>query len=115
MLIRAAIFLCSFYMGSMFAQGSKTMNSLASKTLTVEDVINRIKKQVTCDWSLETVDNLKCGDPRQEVTGIVTSFMATMDVIEKAVAVGANLIITHEPTFYNHTDGKLRHPQQDDK
>jgi len=30
--------------------------------------------------------------------------MATRKVLEKAAAVGANLIITHEPTFYNHMD-----------
>ncbi len=40
----------------------------------------------------------------QEVRGIVTTFLATVDVIANAVQRGANLIITHEPTFYNHLD-----------
>jgi putative NIF3 family GTP cyclohydrolase 1 type 2 len=30
--------------------------------------------------------------------------MATMDVLQRAAASGKNLIITHEPTFYNHLD-----------
>ena len=30
--------------------------------------------------------------------------MATWDVLHKAVATGKNLIITHEPTFYDHLD-----------
>jgi putative NIF3 family GTP cyclohydrolase 1 type 2 len=30
--------------------------------------------------------------------------MATMDVLERAAASGKNLVITHEPTFYNHLD-----------
>jgi putative NIF3 family GTP cyclohydrolase 1 type 2 len=30
--------------------------------------------------------------------------MATMDVLQRAVAAGDNLIITHEPTFYGHLD-----------
>ena len=30
--------------------------------------------------------------------------MATYAVIEKAAALDANFIITHEPTFYSHTD-----------
>jgi hypothetical protein len=38
------------------------------------------------------------------VTGIATTFMDTYSVLEKAVASGKNLIITHEPTFYNHLD-----------
>jgi putative NIF3 family GTP cyclohydrolase 1 type 2 len=38
------------------------------------------------------------------VTGIVTTFMDTYAVLEQAVAGGKNLIVTHEPTFYNHPD-----------
>jgi putative NIF3 family GTP cyclohydrolase 1 type 2 len=30
--------------------------------------------------------------------------MSTMDVLKKSVAAGKNLIITHEPTFWNHLD-----------
>ncbi len=30
--------------------------------------------------------------------------MATFDVIKRAAAQGANLVITHEPTFYSHLD-----------
>jgi putative NIF3 family GTP cyclohydrolase 1 type 2 len=29
---------------------------------------------------------------------------ATLEVIQKAIALGANFIIAHEPTFYNHLD-----------
>jgi hypothetical protein len=38
----------------------------------------------------------------QMVTGIVTTMFATVAVIEKAAKAGANFIIAHEPTFYNH-------------
>jgi putative NIF3 family GTP cyclohydrolase 1 type 2 len=51
-----------------------------------------------------TVDTLKAGDPNTVVTGIVTTFMDTYPVLEQAVANGKNLIVTHEPTFYNHLD-----------
>lgn len=51
-----------------------------------------------------TVDTLKAGDPNTVVTGVVTTFMDTYPVLEQAVASGKNLIITHEPTFYNHPD-----------
>jgi putative NIF3 family GTP cyclohydrolase 1 type 2 len=51
-----------------------------------------------------TVDTLKAGDPNTPVSGIVTTFMDTYAVLEQAVASGKNLIITHEPTFYDHPD-----------
>ena len=53
------------------------------------------------------------GDSSQELTGIVITFLATSDVIKQAAELGANLIITHEPTFYNHpdeTDWLRNHP-----
>jgi putative NIF3 family GTP cyclohydrolase 1 type 2 len=32
------------------------------------------------------------------------TMMATLDVLQRAAAAGANLVITHEPTFYDHLD-----------
>jgi putative NIF3 family GTP cyclohydrolase 1 type 2 len=71
---------------------------------TARQVIERIQKQVGVPWNAETVDTFKAGDPETPVTGIATTFMATMDVLQRAAASGKNLIITHEPTFYNHLD-----------
>ena len=51
-----------------------------------------------------TCDQLITGDWDSEVSGIVTTFMATVDVIHAAIAQGANLIITHEPTYFTHAD-----------
>lgn len=51
-----------------------------------------------------TVDTLKAGHPDTPVTGIVTTMFATLEVIRQAIALGANFIIAHEPTFYNHQD-----------
>ena len=39
--------------------------------------------------------------------------MATFDVLQRAAASGANLIITHEPTFYNHLDNFTEIPQKE--
>lgn len=52
----------------------------------------------------KTVDTLKSGNRDIVVTGIVTTMFATVDVIRKAIALKANFIIAHEPTFYNHLD-----------
>jgi len=75
-------------------------------TLTASDVLERIKTNVTCDWSEETVDTFKAGNPDTAVTGIACTFMATVEVLKKAAKMGCNLVITHEPTFYNHLDQK---------
>jgi hypothetical protein len=47
-----------------------------------------------------TCDFLAYGDPDMEVTGIVTTFMPTAEMIQKTAATGANLIISHEPYTY---------------
>ena len=74
------------------------------KRMTARDVIARIQQQVGVPWAAETVDTFKAGDPDTAVTGIAVTMMATMDVLQRAAASGKNLIITHEPTFYNHLD-----------
>ena len=51
-----------------------------------------------------TRDQILYGNPDQECTGIVTTCYASVDVIRKANACGANLIISHEALFWNHGD-----------
>jgi putative NIF3 family GTP cyclohydrolase 1 type 2 len=71
---------------------------------TIQAVIDNILTAIPGAPYDETVDVFKTGDPAQDVTGIVTTFLATHAVIQRAIELGANLIITHEPTFYNHLD-----------
>ena len=73
-------------------------------TTTIQDVIDTILDQIPGGRLEETVDTVKCGDPTQPVSGIVTTFLASYDVIKTAIELGANFIITHEPTFYDHPD-----------
>jgi putative NIF3 family GTP cyclohydrolase 1 type 2 len=70
----------------------------------IQDVIDSIILKIPGAPREETVDTIKIGDPSQSVTGIVTTFLATHAVLRQAVDLGANLVITHEPTFYNHLD-----------
>ncbi len=51
-----------------------------------------------------TVDIIKEGNPETQITGIVTCMFATMEVLKKAVEKNCNLIIAHEPLYYNHLD-----------
>ncbi len=76
------------------------------KALTAGEVIQRIQDHLTVEWEHGGVDTIKAGSLDEKVTGIATTFMATLEVLKRAHAQGANLIITHEPTFYNHLDDK---------
>jgi putative NIF3 family GTP cyclohydrolase 1 type 2 len=73
-------------------------------SLTARQVLDRIRTNIGVPWAEQTVDTFKDGDPDTPVTGIAVTMMATFDVLKRAAATGSNLIITHEPTFYDHTD-----------
>jgi putative NIF3 family GTP cyclohydrolase 1 type 2 len=75
-----------------------------SKPVTAGEVIERVKAHVGIPWMAQTVDTFNAGNPDSEVKGIAVSMMATLDVLRRAAAGGQNLIITHEPTFFNHLD-----------
>jgi putative NIF3 family GTP cyclohydrolase 1 type 2 len=72
--------------------------------MTIQEVIDVILSTIPGAPFNETVDTIKSGDGAQPVKGIVTTMFATIDVIKKTAALGANFIIAHEPTFYNHRD-----------
>lgn len=72
--------------------------------ITIQDAIDAILAATAVDPLPTTVDTVKTGDPQRPLSGIVTTFLATSAVIARAVELGANLIITHEPTFYTYDD-----------
>jgi putative NIF3 family GTP cyclohydrolase 1 type 2 len=74
------------------------------KQPSAREVIAAIQQHVGVPWQKETVDTFKAGNPDALVTGIAVTMMATLDVLQRAAAHGLNLVITHEPTFYNHLD-----------
>ncbi|RKN85115.1 Nif3-like dinuclear metal center hexameric protein [Paenibacillus ginsengarvi] len=70
--------------------------------ITVQMVLNCLIEPV---GHLEpTVDTLKSGRLNGEVRKVAVVFMATYAVIKQAVESGVDLILTHEPTYYNHKD-----------
>ena len=76
----------------------------SQQSMTVQQVIDLILATIKGAPFSKTVDTLKTGSASQTVTGIVSTMFATTDVIHQAIAAGANFIIVHEPTFYNHLD-----------
>jgi len=72
------------------------------KKVTAQEVVDAIKSHVGVEWREKTVDTFKTGDPQTPVTGVAVTMMATLDVLQRAVAAGDNMVITHEPIFFNH-------------
>lgn len=72
--------------------------------MTIQEVINRILAYHPAILRYTGCDEFKCGDPSAECTGIVTAMDATVNVVRKAIDLGANLIIVHEPTNYTSSD-----------
>jgi putative NIF3 family GTP cyclohydrolase 1 type 2 len=66
--------------------------------------VERIKGKVGIPWMAETVDRILAGSPEVRVKGIATTMMATLEMMQRAVAAGKNMIVTHEPTFWSHQD-----------
>ena len=71
------------------------MNDIAG-----EDFIN-------AEWC---VDGIKAGDAEKEVKKVGVCLTASVDVIRAAAEWGADLLITHEPTFASHIDDERDTP-----
>jgi putative NIF3 family GTP cyclohydrolase 1 type 2 len=76
----------------------------SSANLTARQVVKRIKKNIGVPWRTPTADEFKIGDPDAPITGITTTFMSTLDLLQRSAAAGNNFVITHEPTFWSAAD-----------
>ncbi len=52
----------------------------------------------------KTCDTLKCGSPDKEVKKVAVTMNPTVGSIKEAFEWGADMMITHEPLYYNHWD-----------
>ncbi len=96
------IFMAMFLSSAFFTLCGQ--NSVTGKNNPAAIVIETIIKNTGSQKFPETVDVIKEGDPQTQVKGIVTSMFATMEVLKAAVEKNCNLIIVHEPLYYNHVD-----------
>lgn len=73
--------------------------------LTAGEIVARVKKNLGVPWNDQSYrDTFKTGGPDIVVTGIASTFMATLSVLQRSVKAGANMIVTHEPTFWSDRD-----------
>lgn len=84
--------------------GSVVLRGQNVNKFTAEQVIATIIKNTGSSTIPNTVDVIKEGDPKTPVEGIITCMFATMDVLKQAIAKNCNLIVVHEPLYYNHLD-----------
>ena len=78
--------------------------AMVAAALTPQEIVDRIKSAVGVEWKADTVDTFKAGNPSTVVKGVVTTSLATIDVMRRAVKAGANMVITSGPTFYSRDD-----------
>ncbi|MCC2335027.1 Nif3-like dinuclear metal center hexameric protein [Cellulomonas wangsupingiae] len=71
-------------------------------TLTGQQVAERIGAHVGVAPRATTVDGFLAGDPDAPITGVAVTVMATLDVLQRAAEQGLNLVITHEPLYFDH-------------
>ena len=80
-------------------------------SVTAGEVVKRIKGLMAAQgvqWNdASTRDRFKFGGPDTAVTGIATTFMGTFEAISRASALGLNMIIPHEDTYWNDADNTL--------
>ena len=83
---------------------SAVSRNTVAQTSTAAEAVRRIEQHYSVAPPTNTVDTIKAGDPSTPVTGIAVTFLDDMHVLREANKRGLNLVITHEPTFYNHLD-----------
>ena len=68
----------------------------------VKDVISAMEKiaplDLACEWDRV---GLMIGDENEQVKGVLLSLDAQSEAIDEALKVGANMIITHHPLFFD--------------
>ena len=69
------------------------------------DIMNEIFSWAPGEYN-PTCDTLKAGSPDTEVSRVAVCCFTTPQVVRDAAAWGAQLLITHEPTYYDHWDNR---------
>jgi len=68
---------------------------------TISDILRHLDEKAPFVYQ-ESYDNsgLLVGDPKREVTGVLVALDCTEAIVEEAIAIGANVIVTHHPIVF---------------
>lgn len=69
--------------------------------ISAQEVVERIQQNLGVPWKAPTSDAFQLGQADAEVTGVVTSFAASLEVMHKAVAAGRNMIVSRETPLWD--------------
>lgn len=83
---------------------NRVIENWRKEKMTIQEVIDAILTYHPQIPNYQGCDEVKCGDPSILCTGVVCTMSPTIHVIQKAIALGANLIVVHEPTNYTSMD-----------
>src|SRR5579863_6398425 len=73
--------------------------------MTAREIVDIIRSNVGVPWNEKTFrDIFKVGNPDIQVKGIGVTCMSTLEMIQRSHAAGANMVISHEPTFWSDSD-----------
>ncbi|MCX6627751.1 MAG: Nif3-like dinuclear metal center hexameric protein [Candidatus Solibacter sp.] len=68
--------------------------------ISAQQVVDRIQQQIGPAWKSQSVDIFHAGDKVGEVTGIVTTFAPSLEVLRRAVEAKKNMIVSREAPFW---------------
>jgi putative NIF3 family GTP cyclohydrolase 1 type 2 len=76
-----------------------------TSTITARTLVEQIQVQLGAAADYKSVrDTFKGGNPDTSVKGVASTFMSTLDVLQRANAAGLNFVISHEPTVWSDAD-----------
>jgi putative NIF3 family GTP cyclohydrolase 1 type 2 len=102
--MKLSSFILSAMFITLFSLSMAGQTSISGTNIPASKIIEAIIKNTGSPAIPNTVDVIKEGSPDTPVKGIVTTMFATVDVLRQAVNKNCNLIIVHEPLYYNHRD-----------
>src|SRR6476659_6688929 len=87
------------------AMDPRRRSLLEGGLMTGREIVELVKKNVGVPWREQSYrDTFKFGDPHSPIKGIATTMMVTFGMLKRANEAGLNMVIAHEPTFWNDRD-----------
>ena len=76
-----------------------------------EEILDRFLSVASWVDRASTVDKIIMGDPQKNIRKILVSLYPDLRAVKYAIDNSFDMLITHEPTFWNHSAG-IRKPRQ---
>ena len=67
------------------------------------------------EFNRETCDTRKVGNPDREISKVAIAMFGTPNILQKVAEWGAELLIVHEPMFFDHMDLERNTPVAQEK